>query len=792
MNSLICAIDDSLKAFFGQLTSALGFGGYLGIILGVEALFIILFVIKSAFSYEARLKRKLDDANKWLFKYKKVNENNIKDFNNIIKKGPKRLVYFWQQYILYRDGEPSKYLSEENLIEKPMKTSSWQSNIKTLSMLTAVWAVVALLCGFASQSSKPVLFQAFAVAVLFSAMVLVLGAIAIIFLKGKRVLNLDDIYHLYHIFARFINNGCADLVPYLDFELLFSAKEISRGNPQLREYYESRARKAKEEFEKANKNEVALVDYDFEGVGVDGALLLERAMKESEMYINQKTTIMSQIAQIEAQKDALKRNSENAQMDLQRKIQASKENMQRLIEQQAATTSRSAVSMISQQQEKEKNKHESLQRDYENEKNRYNSAKAELDAEIAQLNEVLDKGFEQARRGMVSEYHTFYEKLMKNAYSIAEQKVKEEKSEIIKERDKNEDELINVQTQIKRLMDENATLRQKLAENDPNFKVNIGQTPQGEYDNTGNFIYKDGSYHDATSGLYHDKDGNVFDPNGELVEKKIDESEENKAIIDKLLEEQVNQFGSSVDFKEPNDGAKTDDLNQPPSAQSDEALDQAKDGADKTENLKAEEKKSEPQKQEGESASSPVKKRGRPRKTTAQEKVASAPKKRGRPKKSENEKTQASKPQARPGRPRKNTTSTTTAVPSKRPGRPKKNVSSQPQEASLNAPKKRGRPRKVQKVDETLNEINKMIDQEEAKLANAQNDINNKLDQAMKDQNNSQDKDKIMQEVESLTAQADSARQSGQSEDQLAKINTQIEELINQLTILNSDDNKNN
>ena len=107
MLSLLNSIDGTLRTFFSQLTEALGFGGYLGLVLGVEAFFILLFVVKSAFSYEARLKRCIDKCNKWLFRYKKIDENNIKDFNKIIKKGPKRLVYYWQQFILYRDGGPS-------------------------------------------------------------------------------------------------------------------------------------------------------------------------------------------------------------------------------------------------------------------------------------------------------------------------------------------------------------------------------------------------------------------------------------------------------------------------------------------------------------------------------------------------------------------------------------------------------------------------------------------------------------------------------------------------------------
>lgn len=772
MSSLFCTIDSTLKTFLGQLTETLGFGGYLGLILGVEALFIILFAIKSIFSYEARLKRSLDNANKWLFKNKKIDENNIRDFNKIIKKGPKRLVYYWQQYILYREGAPSKYMTEENIIEKPLKTSSWQSNIKTLSLLTVVWSVVALLLGFASQSSQPVIFQSIAVSLFFMALVLIFGAIANIFLKGKRVLNLDDIYHLYHIFSRFADNACADLVPYLDFDLLFTAKEIEKGNPQLREYYEARARKAKEEFENASKNDVEVVDYHFDNIGVDGALLLKRAMKESELYINKKTSITSQIAQIEAQKDALRRNYENVQMDLQRKIQASKENIQKLIEQQAATTSRIEVGLLRQQQEKEANKKASLEKDYENEEARYNSAKAELENDIVELNKVLDKSFDEVQKGMVSEYQSFFEKVMKNAYSLAEKKVKEEKSEIISQRDKNEDELINVQTQIKRLMDENATLRQRLGESAPNYKEDIGQTPQGHYNEEGNFVYEDGSYHDA-NGMFHDSQGNVYDMNGQLVVSKDAQKDEEQQELDRLEKEQIDQFGAFIPNQEPANVTQ-EEIAEEPKAAAEEPKDVV------TEDL----------------PSQPAKKRGRPRKQpTSEAKTESAPKKRGRPRKIVAEKEEATieeptQPAKKRGRPRKvESEENLPSQPAQKRGRPRKDSQAEEKKTS-EAPKKRGRPKKSEKQEDSLSEINNMINAEEEKLASAQNDISSKIDQALNEKESSQDREELLKEVEELTAQADEARLSGKSDEELAKINNKIEELIGLLSKLNSDDNK--
>lgn len=876
MLSLLASVDGTLRTFFNQLTEALGFAGYLGLVLGVEALFIILFVIKSAFSYEARLKRSLDKANKWLFKNKKIDVNNIKDFTNIIKKGPKRLVYFWQQYILYRDGEPSKYLSEENLIEKPLKTSAWVSNIRNLGILTGVWAVISLMLGLASQMTQTFGFQAIVVAFVLPALVAILGAIAIMALKARRVANLDDIYHIYHIFARFLTNACVDLTPYLDFNLLFTEKELENGNPQLREYYEARARKIKEEFENAQKNDAPLENYKFENVGVDGTLLLNRAMKESETYISKKNQTLSQIAQIEAQKDALRRNYENVQMDLQRKIQASKENIQKLIEQQAATTSRIEVGLLRQQQEKEVNKKASLQKDYDQEEKRYLSSKDELDKEIQELNKVLDEGLEEVQKGMSAEYQTFFEKVMKSAYQVAEAKVKDEKNSLISEKDKNENELISVQTQIKRLKDENDTLRNRLAQYDANYMADSEPTDQGYYDEKGNYIYSDGSYHD-TNGLFHDVDGKVYNMNGELVSQDISPEEQEELKREAIKNEQIDAFGAYIDENnEVTSAVKADE----PEVQSEEQpvstienppvpVEQLEEKPAEDEEPKAEEQEEkqedvvviseeEPKEEKEEKAEESVtaetekpqpekKKRGRPRKTPVEEtekETQAQPKKRGRPRKVESqepvtEETTAPKKRGRPpkattaekaettkpktttkaktatkkasttskpkttkvtssntskkrGRPAKAAVTETPAGADtqKKRGRPRKTAAEEVAPAVTTQTKKRGRPRKQtpELSGSFLDKINELISQEENKLKNMKAYFNSEIDQALEpeEKNNiSQEKDDIMTAVESLKEQANQAKSSGQSEE-LSKVNKRIEDLIKELSNINS------
>ena len=836
MFSLLNSLDSSLKVFFTQLTDTLGFTGYLCTFVGVEILFVLLFAIKSAFSYERRLKRRLGILNNWLFENKQINEDNIVDFNKLIKKGPKRLVYYWQQYILYREGNPSAYMTEQNLIEKPLKTSSFQSNIRNLGVLTLAWSAVAAVFGLASQTTAGLSFANIAVGLVFSMLVAIIGAVTIIVLRGRRVVNLDDIYHLYHYFARFTDNACAELTRYIDFDLLFTPKEIEKGNAQLREYYETVARKAKEEFDKAANDSEEVVKYDFSSLGIDGALLLNRAMAESEKYLNKKRNTIAEISRIEAQKDALKRNYETVQMDLQRKIQATKENIAKLIEQQAATSSRVEVGLLRTQQEKEVAKQASLQKDYDKEESRYNQAKQELDAEVEKLSQIIDEGLGEATKGMESEYQSFFAKVVKAANSLADKKSKDEKLTLKDELNKNEEELVSVQTQIKRLKDENDTLRSMLENqketlrnmlDDDGQQINVAD--EGHYDAQGNYIYSDGSYHDA-QGLFHDVDGKIYNMNGELVSHEVDPEEEKRREEEQIKEEQMqlfgayisdsenkfeanNESGDNIDTAKENEEPKVEPYNPFEEEAKVESYNPFEEEA-KVEpyNPFEEETKEEANNTEREiepkddiveedmfpnvqmentgdavEGEEPVKGqkrgRGRPRKEATE-----APKptqgKRGRPRKVEKP-VQNEAPARRPGRPKK-VEEAKQPVARKKRGRPVKYVN-KPQEVVETVKRKPGRPRKNEEV--TVADMNNIINEISQKLTDSKKDANNKINQVLsenyKDAKETE-KEKTLKQVDALKRQIDEARKNGMTDNEISQINQLLDELIKKLISLNS------
>ncbi len=741
------AIESSLKSFFSQLTAALGFDLLFALALVIEIFFISLFILRSVYSYESRLRKGLDKANSWLFKNKKIDQSNIKEFNDIIKKGPRRLVYYWQQFILYREKEPTHYLSLDNLVEKPLKTSTFDNNIRNLNIVTYIWAAITFLFSIAYQTANSVStlrVEELVGSLIIPVLIIFIGLLTSIIMKSRKTANLDEIYHIYHIFGRFINNACVDLPPYIDYDLLFSSKEIEKGNPQLREYYEARARKAKEEFEKAKQSDVEYVEYNFQDAGVDGSLVLERAMKESETFMNKKSSTLAKIAHVEAQKEALKRNYENVQKDLQRKIQASKENIQKLIQQQEATTNRMEVGFLRKQQEQEISKQESLQTEYDQEETRYAVSNQELNQEIAELKKELDEAKENVQKSMVAEYQSFYEKIMTNAYQTAEKRVANEKSELKKERDSNEKELIIVQTQVKRLIDENNTLRSRLnieivqPENKEEQSSQTQETPKGEYDANGNFVYEDGSYHDP-NGLFHDIDGKIYDMNGTLIREPDDDKKEESKI------------------EMPQEEEKAEEMPQhQPEAIKVEEYNPFEDETHST--PKIEEQKVE-QEVKPVQASTQKRGRGRPKKEVVEPVEPREPKKRGRPRKDETTVLSEKKGVSR-----------TTAK--KRPVSRVKKTTTQKDDLDL----------------VSLAKINKLITEEEDRLSKMKALVNSEITDALnttEQQEINEERDEIMKTVEALRTRAQEAKEEGKSEQELASINARLETLIKEISDLN-------
>lgn len=818
MSPTLCAVVDNVVNFLSSASRQLGIDMLFVIGLAVEALLVIFFLIKSAVSYEATLNRALDKINYWLFEKKNVTEENIKDLNQLFKtKAPKRVCYYWQQYILFREGNPSEYLSVENLIEKPLKTSSYNSNIKNLSIFTIIWALIAstfILISQVLETNVPITGSIIVRALLLALGICIIGIVFIVFMRARKNAVLNTLYQNVSLFGRFMDNACVDLPSYIDYQILFTPKEIEKGQPVLREFLDFKARKEKEEFNKAKEEQIDYVTYDFSETGVDGSVVLDRAMRESELFLKKKEKILVQISQLEAELDSRKKNFDNIQKESQTKIQASKENIIKLRQMQEETTNRIESNYYRKQQTQEAAKQEQLEQEFEQQRTKYLLEKSECEEEIKKLNDQLEGYRKDVENAMIIEYKSFFDKFCHSAEKVVEKAFGEKLNSLKEENAKDKETITNLEIKLKNAPEAQQQDSQEQGAEGGNSDI----PPEGKYDENGNYVYPNGTYYDP-NGNFHDEHGNVYSQDGQLIsEAPAEEKKEEKQVVNfdnfdtfdfmtdvsqkddiyGVAENVVKNLDTENELeiintksKEEEKPAVEEETNVEP-----QQVEPQQENAPKTETANAEledfslEEPAEETKpvEQKTAPATPKKKAGRPRKVVASEPVKKTPGKRGRPRKIvSTPQNSTSEPAKRSvGRPRKTAQPTTaTEQPVKRKvGRPKKIVKEEvPQE-----PKRgRGRPKKQM---ESIYEINKKLTEEEAKLAEMRKALNKELEAAVNDMDSSDDsqekREELLHEIDSLQAEAQNAIKTNQSSAKIEEINAKLESLLEEVKKLNS------
>ena len=710
-------IFNSIVEFFQNVGETLTLEYMLYGFIALEVLLIIVFSVIIHNVYELKLIRAIDKINGYLYNNQYIDETNLIEFNNRMKKVPKTLRYHWQQYMLYREHSPSYYMSIENCIDRPIKSSAFGTNIKVVKILGYILSMISLIlsCGALALSGST--GAGFYVAALTTpVLILVINSIFVLALQIKKSTNLSDLYQTFHIFDRFIDKAVATLPEYVDYEVLFTRAEIKKGIPVLNEYIEKRQLQEQEEMKRARLNAVEHEQYNFEAAGDKGTLVLERAMKETETFINLKHRLMTEIEQLEGEMESIKRTYDNKTKDYQKNTQTARENIDRLREQMEATTNRIESNYIRKQQTDEVKKLEQLDRDQDDATLRYNQEINSLTEEVNKRKEELEEGRKYVESAMLAEYKTFANKVFKDVRADVDKRVKDERDELVNSREMVISELENSLSEVEKLEKENSELKNKLGIKDAEYKDELSKREQeikskekfysqvlketaekaqlalgekinkepeydeygGYYDEEGYYRYKNGTYYDP-EGNYHDEFGGIIDVNGvyHAPESKEAQAEE---IKEEAKEEPAKKRGRPR--KET-----VEEENKPAG------------------------KRGRPKKVVENEEPKPAGKRGRPRKETTEEAEPKSAGKRGRPRKEpvEEENKQAGKR----GRPRKETTGEETPKPAGKRGRPKKNNIDE----------------ELKKVEEKLKQQNDLLKQQQQALNetinNADNDENN-------------------------------------------------------------------
>lgn len=400
-----------------DLLLALAVGGFL--------VYIIFAWIRSNKSYETKLVKALDSMNNYFYKNPTINSDNLKGFNNRMKAVPKAVREQWQTYMLFRDKEPSKYLSIENCIERPMRYTSYKSSLKNTSTIFNVYMIVLMSVvggGILFNAGSNDLGAAIFNTLMVLAVVYFLKFILNVIMNIRYNAIVSDIYSNFSVFQRGIDKAVVGLPDYIDYEMLFTKKEIRNNIPILQDYIERRERKEKEELEKAKNSEVEHENFDFSAVGLNASLLLERALKECETYINNKKRLLYKIAQKNQELQDYKTNYENLNKEQLKQQQISKENLERLRQSAETSTNRVEAGRIAKQQEEEMKRQEQLEKDAATAYDKYLKQKDIIEVEVKALEDELAEKKQYIEDVVMAEFKTYSSKIFDEAMQKSEEK----------------------------------------------------------------------------------------------------------------------------------------------------------------------------------------------------------------------------------------------------------------------------------------------------------------------------------------------------------------------------------
>lgn len=406
---------DSIVDFFKSIVSGINLDIVLFISVGVLAVIFIASIIRLVWCYESRAIRQMHRINRYLKANPKINDSNLVEFHKKMRKLPRRFRDRWQLFMLEREGSPSRYLTVEYCIKRPLSNSAYVLIRKQITYTSIVLAIFAFLFSAACISvgsadkvlTVGVVFQMLAGSLLVG----LFGCIFCMIIQLRFTTLTNTFYEEFNDFMRNIDKSTNAMPDYVDYELLFTPKEINAGIPVLREYLEKRALEEQRLLEKAKQEDAYHSPYNFADLGVNGAQLIERAVTESEKFLINKIQIQQEITDLEKQLQKTEENKENIEREANRKLQAIKENLERLDKAMAETTNRVEVNYNRRQATEEMNKKSKLEKDLESMLSKEQVQIDALKVEIQKRKEIVETNKEEVETSLKSEYDTFATKV---------------------------------------------------------------------------------------------------------------------------------------------------------------------------------------------------------------------------------------------------------------------------------------------------------------------------------------------------------------------------------------------
>ncbi|MBE5738540.1 MAG: hypothetical protein E7354_02300 [Clostridiales bacterium] len=420
----IIEVFNNLGTFAGGLEEGLQM--ILFVSLGLFVLGIAICLMLIGKTYESKLLKSVTSFNRYFKKNPYINEDNLVEVNSKFKQVPKTLRHSWHEYMLNRDRQPSEYINTVSCIDQPTRSSAYKNISNTVLFITIMIAVITffanLVCNYAltvgvDTTQGDLIQQTMTFddgifpCLLMPLLYLFIGSFIVTVLKLMESSRYADLYFEFHEFERYLDKACSTMPSFVDYEVLFTPKEIREAIPVLQEYLEKRAALDQKEAEEAELNSNHFENFDFDPVGVESALLLDRAMLEGEKYFNFKRGLTERITSKEQEKFNFQKKFDEVTKEYDRKSQAVRENMTSLTDQLNATSVKIEANYLKKRLNEEQQKQQQLEKDYEYAQINFTKQQQEMEAEIAQLTAEIKDKKAQVEANMMSECRNYSNKV---------------------------------------------------------------------------------------------------------------------------------------------------------------------------------------------------------------------------------------------------------------------------------------------------------------------------------------------------------------------------------------------
>ena len=452
--------------FFTSLTNYLTYNYIFIIFVGLFLFTALCVAFFTSRSYEARLIKAIDKFNVYFIDNPHINEENLVAFNAKMKskKVPKQLRKNWQQFVLYREGKASSYMSFENCVSNPIKNSTFKRDLKTMNTFAWIFSLSSIVLNAYYCYETSDLAVILRTILLAPIIIILINCLFQIFLNLRHSAIVSDLLQNYQYFEVNIDKATETLPEYVDYEVLFDKNEIKKGIPILYAYLQKRAEEEQRELERARLKNVEHEKFNFDDQGVAASLVLERAMQEAENYIAERKKYNQDIGQINSDMTQEDLNYREITKEYNRQMQVSKETFENFKAQLNEVSSSIEANYLKKQQQQELDRQRNLERDFDTATERHKKIIEDFQAELDSVDKFIAESRKNLENAMKSEFGTYSSKVYDEAKKLVEERQRNKENELKQTIEDLEELLVSKNQELENIYQQNQLMSDKLEE----------------------------------------------------------------------------------------------------------------------------------------------------------------------------------------------------------------------------------------------------------------------------------------------------------------------------------------